>query len=162
MLTCARLLKQVGSNILGAGLDTFVQRRPEIASRLKVFEVDQPGTQDWKRRRLTELGFGVPDHLRLVPVNFEAGDSRRRVSHRHDLTSQSEAPPSSAISGEPGGAFKKGAPLPFIRGSDLPLPPPRRPDCRSPSSSTSHSYEPRCRACDRRVTRREARLCRYR
>jgi methyltransferase (TIGR00027 family) len=61
--------------ILGAGLDTFAQRRPEIASRLSVFEVDQPGPQAWKRQRLVELGFGVPDWLRLVPVDFEAGDS---------------------------------------------------------------------------------------
>ena len=59
--------------ILGAGLDTFAQRRPEIASRLKVFEVDQPGPQAWKRQRLNELGFGIPEWLRLVPVNFEAG-----------------------------------------------------------------------------------------
>ena len=61
--------------ILGAGLDTFAQRRPEIASRLRVFEVDQPGPQAWKRQRLIELGFGVPEWLRLVPVDFEAGDS---------------------------------------------------------------------------------------
>ncbi len=60
--------------ILGAGLDTFAQRRPEVASKLRVFEVDQPGPQAWKRRRLVELGFGVPEWLRLVPVNFEAGD----------------------------------------------------------------------------------------
>ena len=61
--------------ILGAGLDSFAQRRPEAASRLKVFEVDQPGPQAWKRRRLIELGFGIPEWLRLVPVDFEAGDS---------------------------------------------------------------------------------------
>ncbi|MFI1380075.1 class I SAM-dependent methyltransferase [Embleya sp. NPDC020886] len=61
--------------ILGAGLDTFAQRRPEIASRLRVFEVDRPEPQVWKRRRLDELGFGVPDWLRLVPVDFEAGGS---------------------------------------------------------------------------------------
>jgi methyltransferase (TIGR00027 family) len=61
--------------ILGAGLDTFVQRRPELASRLHVFEVDQPGPQEWKRRRLLELGLGIPPCLRLVPVDFEAGDS---------------------------------------------------------------------------------------
>ena len=61
--------------ILGAGLDTFAQRRPEIASRLRVFEVDQPGPQAWKRQRLTELGYGVPDWLRLVPVDFEASES---------------------------------------------------------------------------------------
>ena len=46
--------------ILGAGLDTFAQRRPEIAARLRVFEVDQPGPQAWKRRRLIELGSVSP------------------------------------------------------------------------------------------------------
>jgi methyltransferase (TIGR00027 family) len=61
--------------ILGAGLDTFAQRRPEIASRLQVFEVDRPGPQAWKRRRLIELGFGIPEWLRLVSVDFEAGQS---------------------------------------------------------------------------------------
>ncbi|GAF48699.1 hypothetical protein RW1_058_00130 [Rhodococcus wratislaviensis NBRC 100605] len=61
--------------ILGAGLDTFAQRRPEIASRMRVFEVDQPGPQTWKRKRLIELGLGVPDWLRLVPVDFEASES---------------------------------------------------------------------------------------
>jgi methyltransferase (TIGR00027 family) len=61
--------------VLGAGLDTFAQRRPEIASRLRVFEVDQPGPQAWKRQRLTELGYGIPDWLRLVPVDFEASES---------------------------------------------------------------------------------------
>jgi methyltransferase (TIGR00027 family) len=61
--------------ILGAGLDTFAQRRPDIASRLRVFEVDQSGPQSWKRKRLIELGFGVPEWLQLVPVDFEAGGS---------------------------------------------------------------------------------------
>ncbi len=58
--------------LLGAGLDTFAQRRPEIASRLQVFEVDRPGPQAWKRRRLIELGLDVPEWLKLVPVDFEA------------------------------------------------------------------------------------------
>lgn len=57
--------------LLGAGLDTFAQRRPEIASHLTVFEVDQPGPQAWKRQRLIDLGFGISDWLRLVPVDFE-------------------------------------------------------------------------------------------
>ena len=61
--------------ILGAGLDTFAQRRPELASRLIVFEIDQPGPQAWKRQRLIDLGFGIPPFLRLVPVDFEAGDA---------------------------------------------------------------------------------------
>ncbi|NIF78567.1 class I SAM-dependent methyltransferase [Paraburkholderia sp. Cy-641] len=64
--------------ILGAGLDSFAQRRPEVASRLTVFEVDPPGPQAWKRQRLIELGFGVPDWLRFVSVDFEAGESWRQ------------------------------------------------------------------------------------
>lgn len=61
--------------ILGAGLDTFAQRRAELASRLLMFEIDTPGPQAWKRQRLLELGLGVPPFLRLVPVDFEAGDA---------------------------------------------------------------------------------------
>jgi methyltransferase (TIGR00027 family) len=60
--------------LLGAGLDTFVQRRPELSARVTVFEIDRPGTQEWKRQRLTALGYDVPDRLKLVPVDFEAGD----------------------------------------------------------------------------------------
>jgi methyltransferase (TIGR00027 family) len=66
--------------ILGAGLDTFAQRRPEIASRLKVFEVDQPAHQAWKRDRLMELGWGVPEWLQLVPVDFAGESWRERVA----------------------------------------------------------------------------------
>ncbi|HVY31559.1 MAG TPA: class I SAM-dependent methyltransferase [Polyangiaceae bacterium] len=60
--------------ILGAGLDTFAQRHRELASRLRVFEIDQPGPQAWKRQRLLELDLTMPELLRLVPVDFEAGD----------------------------------------------------------------------------------------
>jgi methyltransferase (TIGR00027 family) len=63
--------------ILGAGLDTFAQRRPQVASALEVFEVDRPGPQEWKRRRLIELGLGISERLRLVPVDFESEASWR-------------------------------------------------------------------------------------
>lgn len=59
--------------ILGAGLDSFAQRQPEIASKFTVFEIDQPGTQTWKKQRLLELGYGIPEWLRFVSVDFEAG-----------------------------------------------------------------------------------------
>ena len=76
------VMEQVGRGvdqyvILGAGLDSFAQRRPEAASGLRMFEVDRPGPQAWKRRRLVELGFGVPEWLRFVSVDFEAGDAWR-------------------------------------------------------------------------------------
>lgn len=57
--------------ILGAGLDTFAQRKPEIASKLQIFEIDQPDTLIWKQQRLIELGFGIPGYLHFVPVDFE-------------------------------------------------------------------------------------------
>jgi methyltransferase (TIGR00027 family) len=60
--------------LLGAGLDTFAQRHPEFTGRVRVFEIDQPGPQAWKRKRLDALGLGVPEHLHLIPVDFEAND----------------------------------------------------------------------------------------
>ena len=59
--------------ILGAGLDTFAQRRPEIASQFEVYEIDQAETLEWKKQRLIELGYGLPKWLHFVPVDFEAG-----------------------------------------------------------------------------------------
>ena len=57
--------------ILGAGLDTFAQRRTDIASELQVYEIDQHDTQTWKQQRLNELGFGIPEWLHFVSVDFE-------------------------------------------------------------------------------------------
>lgn len=65
--------------ILGAGLDTFTQRHPNIASKLLVFEIDQPNTQLWKQNRLKELGYAVPAWLRFVPVNFEVDSWWKRL-----------------------------------------------------------------------------------
>jgi methyltransferase (TIGR00027 family) len=61
--------------ILGAGLDTFGQRRSDLGAHLNVFEIDQPETQKWKKNRLSELGFKIPEWLKFVPVDFEAGES---------------------------------------------------------------------------------------
>lgn len=75
-LVAERVAQGVGQYvILGAGLDSFAQRRPELCGRLVVFEIDAPGPQAWKRQRLVDLGFGIPSSLRLVPVDFEAGDA---------------------------------------------------------------------------------------
>lgn len=57
--------------ILGAGLDSFALRRRDLIERLRVFEVDHPATQSWKRHRLKELGIEVPLPLAFVPVDFE-------------------------------------------------------------------------------------------
>ena len=61
--------------ILGAGLDTFAQRRADVGSKMQIFEIDQPLTQAWKKQRLIELGYKLPDWLHFVPVDFERGKS---------------------------------------------------------------------------------------
>jgi methyltransferase (TIGR00027 family) len=57
--------------ILGAGLDSFAYRRRDLVDRLRVFEVDHPETQAWKRSRLAEIGVDLPDGLVFAPVDFE-------------------------------------------------------------------------------------------
>ena len=57
--------------ILGAGLDSFAYRRGDLLGRLRVFEVDHPATQEWKRQRLAELGAKSPPGLVFAPVDFE-------------------------------------------------------------------------------------------
>jgi len=73
--------------ILGAGLDTFAYRNPYPGSRLRVFEVDHPATQSWKRTRLREAEITIPHSLTFAPVDFEQqtlSDGLSRVGFRAD------------------------------------------------------------------------------
>ena len=68
------LAKAVGYGIaqyvvLGAGLDTFAYRNPHAG--LRVFEVDHPATQQWKRELLQTAGIAIPGEAVFVPVDFE-------------------------------------------------------------------------------------------
>jgi methyltransferase (TIGR00027 family) len=56
--------------VLGAGLDTYAYRAP-AGERLRMFEVDHPATQAWKRERLTEAAIAIPESLTFVPIDFE-------------------------------------------------------------------------------------------
>jgi methyltransferase (TIGR00027 family) len=56
--------------VLGAGLDTFAYRNP-FAGRLRVFEVDHPATQAWKRERLAAASIAIPESLTFAPIDFE-------------------------------------------------------------------------------------------
>jgi methyltransferase (TIGR00027 family) len=60
--------------ILGAGMDTFAFRRPDLVEQLSVFEVDQPATQAHKRQRLLRLGREQPERLHFIPVDFSRED----------------------------------------------------------------------------------------
>jgi methyltransferase (TIGR00027 family) len=57
--------------LLGAGLDTFAFRQPPFARDIRIFEVDHPATQAWKRRRVTSMGLPEPSNLCWTPVDFE-------------------------------------------------------------------------------------------
>ena len=56
--------------VLGAGLDTFAYRSP-FGARLRVFEVDHPATQEWKRDRLAQAAIALPEWLTFAPIDFE-------------------------------------------------------------------------------------------
>lgn len=56
---------------VGAGLDTFPFRRPELAEELTIFELDHPATQGFKRDRLAAAGLTPPPSLHFVPVDLE-------------------------------------------------------------------------------------------
>ena len=56
--------------VLGAGLDTFAYRNP--FSHLRVFEVDHPATQAWKRERLAEGGIAVPANVAFAAIDFDS------------------------------------------------------------------------------------------
>ncbi len=55
--------------LLGAGLDTFAHRN--AWPRLRVFEVDHPATQQWKRELLASSSIAIPQNLSYAPVDFE-------------------------------------------------------------------------------------------
>src|SRR5215510_2683768 len=60
--------------ILGAGLDTFALRSPHGARQIRIYEVDPPATQAWKRQRLADAQLAIPPWLTLVPVDLERED----------------------------------------------------------------------------------------
>jgi methyltransferase (TIGR00027 family) len=70
--------------VLGAGLDTYGARSalPECAIHpaLRIFEVDHPATQAWKRACLERGGIHVPDRVTFVPVNFERDKLMERLA----------------------------------------------------------------------------------
>lgn len=57
--------------VLGAGLDT---RGYRLDGSARVFEVDMPANTDTKRARVRAALGAVPDHVRLVALDFETGD----------------------------------------------------------------------------------------
>jgi len=63
--------------VLGAGLDTFAHRNP--FPEVRVFEVDHPATQSWKRELLAASRLPIPSTLTHVPVDFERQSLRQQL-----------------------------------------------------------------------------------
>jgi len=73
--------------LLGAGLDTFAYRNPFAAQSLRVFEVDHPATQAWKRDLLESASIAIPADTAFVAVDFEGqtlADQLRQAGFRPD------------------------------------------------------------------------------
>jgi len=64
--------------VLGAGLDTFACRNQ--SAELRVFEVDHPATQAWKRQMLQAAGIALPETAHLVAVDFEVDSLRAKLA----------------------------------------------------------------------------------
>jgi methyltransferase (TIGR00027 family) len=63
--------------VLGAGLDSFAWRYPELLASVTLFEVDHPASQAWKRQRIAELGLSVSRSQVFVPIDFESESLRQ-------------------------------------------------------------------------------------
>jgi methyltransferase (TIGR00027 family) len=63
--------------ILGAGLDSFAYRRPDLSERLKIFEVDRAASQAWKRSRLEKMDIAILASVAFVPLDHETDDLHR-------------------------------------------------------------------------------------
>lgn len=68
--------------VLGAGLNGFAYNGSRLASRVRVFEVDHPATQTWKRRRLGEIGVPEPENAVYIPIDFAADRLSERLLER--------------------------------------------------------------------------------
>jgi methyltransferase (TIGR00027 family) len=66
--------------VLGAGLDTYAYRA-RLGYHLRVFEVDHPDTQAWKRERLASASIAIPDALTFAPVDFERESLAEALTH---------------------------------------------------------------------------------
>ena len=66
--------------ILGAGLDTFALRYSHVAHEIRIYEVDHPATQAWKRERLAEAQIELSPSVVFVPVDFERDDLGEKLA----------------------------------------------------------------------------------
>lgn len=74
--------------ILGAGMDSYVLRHPELKDRLTIFEIDHPATQAVKRERIMKLTGKLPENLVFVPVDFEKQTIAEALDHTSFISTE--------------------------------------------------------------------------
>ena len=80
---CNEIRKEVKQYIiLGAGLDTFSFRYPELDNILEIFEIDHPATQRFKIERLNEAGLKIPSNLHFIPMDFTETFSYKKLKDK--------------------------------------------------------------------------------
>lgn len=67
--------------ILGAGLDTFSFRHRELENKIEIFEVDHPSTQQFKKERIEEAEFEIPNNLHFISMDFTKGFSYEQLQN---------------------------------------------------------------------------------
>ncbi|MCP1148859.1 MULTISPECIES: class I SAM-dependent methyltransferase [Bacillus] len=68
--------------VLGAGLDTFSFRHPELENSLEIFEIDHPATQEFKKQRLDEAKLKIPSNLHFISMDFTKNLSYQNLKHK--------------------------------------------------------------------------------
>jgi methyltransferase (TIGR00027 family) len=76
--------------MLGAGLDSFAYRNRDWRGGFRVFEVDEPELQAWKKQRLSELGVEVPPSCVFAPSDLRRS---RQTRYSHGPASSAPNPP---------------------------------------------------------------------
>ena len=67
--------------ILGAGIDTFSFRHRELENKIEIFEVDRPSTQQFKKERIEEAEFEIPNNLHFISMDFTKGFSYEQLQN---------------------------------------------------------------------------------
>ena len=68
--------------ILGAGLDTFAFRYPELKAQLNIFEIDHPETQEFKKKKIMDAKLNFPENLHFVPMDFTTGFGKQKLRNK--------------------------------------------------------------------------------
>ncbi|SDJ03982.1 methyltransferase, TIGR00027 family [Bradyrhizobium sp. Rc2d] len=74
--------------LIGAGLDSFVLRRPAFSHALTIFEIDHPATQTMKIQRIKECGMSLPPSVQFIAADLANEDLASVLARSHFRTGE--------------------------------------------------------------------------